>query len=218
VTCDRWREAISAAHDGEDTAVGTRRLAAHLATCAACRAFADAVAASDDRAAPRPVVVAAFTEPDLARRVARLAAVADRTAAWSVVRALLGVVAVEILVFSVPDLVLGDDSEARAHATRHLGAFTVAYAVGLLVVVVRPARARTMLPVAAVLAGALLITAVVDMTNGRVPLFEEAQHVPEVLSLALIWLVAVPGPRRRARHEHQRPTSASLAVVSEQPK
>ena len=98
--------------------------------------------------------------------------------------------------FSLPALVLGDEQGASAHAARHLGAFTAAYGVGLLVVAVRPARARAMLPVAAVLAGALVITAVVDLVDGRIPLVGEAQHLPEVLSVVLVWLLAIPSPRR----------------------
>ena len=53
-----------------------------------------------------------------------------------------------------------------------------------------------MLPVAAVLAGALVITAVVDLVDGRIPLVGEAQHLPELLSVVLVWLLAVPVPRR----------------------
>lgn len=145
--------------------------------------------------------------------MARLAAIADRAATWSIVRALLAVVAVDILVFSLPALVLGDERETSAHAARHLGAFTVAYAVGLLVVVVRPARARTMLAVAAVLAGALLVTAVVDLANGRVPLVDEAQHLPEVLSVVLVWLIAVPSPHRRGRSKELTVQTSALRVV-----
>lgn len=124
---------------------------------------------------------------------------ADRAARWSTVRVLLAVVAADIIVFSAPNLILGDDASSSTHASRHLGAFTVAYGVGLLVVVVRPARARTMLPVAAVLAGALVITAVIDLIEGRIPLTGEAQHLPEVISVVLIWLLTVPTPRRLGR-------------------
>jgi len=105
------------------------------------------------------------------------------------------VVAAGIVVLSVPALVLGEGA-AGAHDARHLGAFSIAYAVALLVVAVRPARARAMLPVAAVLAGALLVTAVVDLFTGSVPLVNEALHVPELLSVVLVWLLAVPPPRR----------------------
>ncbi len=112
---------------------------------------------------------------------------------------LLGVVAIEIIVFSLPALVLGDEASTSAHAARHLGAFTVAYGVGLLVVVVRPARARTMLPVSLVLAGMLVISAVFDLINGEIPLIGETQHLPELLSVLLIWMMTVPPPRRQSR-------------------
>ena len=58
-----------------------------------------------------------------------------------------------------------------------------------------------MLPVAAVLAGAVAITAVVDMATGTAPLLGETIHLPELFSVLLIWLLAVPGPRRAARAE-----------------
>ena len=217
VTCDRWRDAISADLDGEDPGIERRLVDAHLSRCPACRSFA----ASAGLGTGRPVELvgvdgvdgAADSPADLPRQVARLAAIADRAATWSIVRALLAVVAVDILVFSLPALVLGDEQETSAHAARHLGAFTVAYAVGLLVVVVRPARARTMLPVAAVLAGALLVTAVVDLANGRVPLVDEAQHLPEVLSVVLVWLIAVPSPRRRGRSKEVTVQTSALRVV-----
>jgi predicted anti-sigma-YlaC factor YlaD len=207
VTCDRWRDAISARADGEELGVSTRLLDAHLSGCAACRAFAASI---------EPVTTVPTTaapSPDLSRHVARLAAIADRAGSWTIVRGLLAVVAVEILVFSLPELVLGENQDASEHSARHLGAFTVAYAVGLLVVVVRPARARTMLPVAAVLAGALLATAVADMANGRVPLVDEAQHLPEVVSVVLVWLIAVPSPRRRGRAERRDRARPELRVV-----
>ena len=182
MTCDRWREAISADVDGEDPGLDRRLLAAHLARCPGCRSFATAVARP--RTTPAP--------PDLSRRVRKLAAAADRAGRGSIVRVLLTVVAAQIIVMSLPALVIGDER----HAARHLGAFTAAYGVGLLVVAVRPARARTLLPVAAVLAGALVISAVVDLVDGRIPLVNEAQHLPEVVSVVLVWLLAVPVPRR----------------------
>ena len=203
VECDRWREAISARLDGEDPGIDPALVDAHLARCAGCRAFAT----RRRRRPPRPSGSASAPDvPDLSRRVRKAVALADRAGRWSVVRALLVVVAVQILAFSLPALVLGDEQDTAAHAARHLGAFTAAYGVGLLVVAVRPARARTMLPVAAVLAGALVITAIVDLVDGRVPLVGEAQHLPEVLSVVLVWLLAVPAPRRRTRRRPARPS------------
>ena len=76
--------------------------------------------------------------PDLSGRVSRLNAVADRAGRSWIVRGLLGLVAVEIMVVSVPAL-LGGGHHESIHEARHLGAFSVAYAVALLLVVVRPA-------------------------------------------------------------------------------
>jgi len=192
VNCEPWQDSISAIADGEDPGIDVRLLEAHIARCPACSSFR-AFAEADHR---RSVVRPAEPQPDLAPQVARWAAVLDRSSRWSAARAVLAVVAIEIIAFSLPALVLGDEQQTSQHAARHLGAFTVAYGVGLLAVVVRPARARAMLPVAAVLAGALVITAIVDLVNGDVPLLGETQHLPEVLSVVLVWLLAVPGRRR----------------------
>jgi hypothetical protein len=72
----------------------------------------------------------------------------------------------------------------------------VAYGVALLVVVARPARARSILPVALVLAGAQVLGAIVDLATGRAPLNGEAGHLPQVISVLLIWFLAAPSPRR----------------------
>lgn len=194
MSCDRWREAISARLDGEDPGIEQRLVDAHVARCGECQRFSAAAEATrrDHRIGPAPDI------PDLSRQVSKLVTLADRAGRWSLVRVLLTVVALEIIAFSLPALVLGDDQSTSPHSARHLGAFTAAYGVGLLVVAVRPARARTMLPVAAVLAGALVITAIVDLIDGRIPLVGEAQHLPEVLSVVLVWLLAIPAPRRGA--------------------
>jgi len=207
MSCERWREAVSARLDGEDPGMDVALLDAHLVRCADCRAFE----ASAETARRKQRIGVAPVVPDLSRRVRKAVALADRAGRWSIVRALLVVVAAQIVAFSLPALVLGDEQDARSHAARHLGAFTVAYGVGLLVVAVRPARARAVLPVAAVLAGTLLITAVVDLVDGRIPLVGEAQHLPELLSVVLVWLLAIPSPRRAAAAP-SRPTAPLRAV------
>ncbi|MEY4174930.1 MAG: hypothetical protein RI900_2095 [Actinomycetota bacterium] len=191
MSCEPWQAAISAQIDGEDLGVEPRMLEAHLARCSECRSFQRLLEGS-----PAPRLEVAAPTPDITKRMVRLNAIADRAGSLSIARVLLAVVAVEVLALSMRDLVLGNDSDTFTHATRHLGAFTFAYGVGLLVVVLRPARARAMLPVAAVLAGALLITAIVDLANGTVPLLGEATHLPELVSVLLIWLLAVPSPKR----------------------
>jgi hypothetical protein len=134
--------------------------------------------------------------PDLSGRVSKLNAVADRAGRSWVLRALLALVAVEIIVVSVPALLGEGHDHGSIHEARHLGAFSVAYAVALLLVVVRPARARAILPVTIVLACALLITAAIDVGEGHVPLVGEAAHIPELVSVALVWVLSRPGRDR----------------------
>ena len=190
IPCERWRDAVSARLDGEEPGIDPALIDAHIARCPGCRAFAAEATSADGLHRLRAV----SPPPDLSQRIRSAVAASDRAGHRGMVRGLLVVVAAEIIAFSLPALILGDEQDTAAHAARHLGAFTAAYGVGLLVVAFRPARARTMLPVTIVLAGALLITAIVDMINGRVPLVGEAQHIPELLSVALVWLLAVPAP------------------------
>lgn len=174
--------------DGEAPDVDPSLVDSHLRTCSGCRSHRERLERlrRDVRVGVAPQMV------DLSRRVARLNAMADRASRWGVLRVLLAVVAAEIMVLSIPDLVLSNGGSVARHATRHLGAFAVAYAVGLLMVVVRPSRARSMLPVACVLVGALVVTGLVDVFEGRIPLVGEAAHLPEVLSVVLVWLVSRP--------------------------
>ncbi len=199
VMCEPWQVAISARLDGETSPVEPRLLDAHLSRCAPCRAYLAAAESTrrSCRLEPAPAM------PDMSRPVAKANAMADRAASWSIVRALLAVVAIEVIAFSVKALVVGDANAASTHAARHLGAFSCAYGIGLLVVVVRPARARTMLPVAAVLAGALGITAIIDVAQGRVPFISETTHLPELISVLLIWLLAAPASDHRMRRSSE---------------
>jgi len=182
--CEIWQEAISATLDGEDPGVEPGLIDAHVSHCQQCATFA-ALAARIR--APRPHPVPGM--PDLPDRVVHAARVSDRRSAWGIVRLLLGACAIMIVIASLPEL-LFVGHEPGAHEARHLGAFTVAYAVALMVVVVRPARARAMLPVAMVLGLALVITGVADIIGGNAPLIGETAHLPELCSVLLLWLLA----------------------------
>ena len=146
--------------------------------------------------------------PDLSRRVSKLNAIADRASRWGMVRALLVVVALEVIVLSAPSLLDGDN-----HDRRHLGAFTVAYGAALFVVAIRPARARAVLPVSIVLGVGLFITAAIDLARGVVPLTDEATHIPELISVLLVWLLTVPAPRRRSTAAPDTGAMPALRVV-----
>ena len=137
------------------------------------------------------------THRDLSRSVIARVAAEDRASHPLWLRLSLLLTAVGIIAVGAPKL-LWADSHMTDHAARHLGAFTVAYGVGLLVLVVRPARARAFLPVAAVVAGGLLITATVDVARGGTPILGELKHVLEFASVGIVWLLAPRLPRRPA--------------------
>src|SRR3954447_3556767 len=190
--CSRWRDALSAMADGEAADIDERLVAAHVARCADCRSYQQLIQRSPTVAAmvdPGPM-------PDLSKKISKLNAAANRAAQWSVLRIVLAIVAAQVILFALPALILGEEHGVATHAARHLGAFGVAYGVALFVVVVRPARARSILPVALVLAGAQLLGAIVDLATGRIPLFGEARHLPQGISVFLIWFLAVPSPSR----------------------
>ncbi len=195
MSCDSWLEAISARADHEPLGLDEHLLDAHLETCPSCRTFA----AHTDALRRKMRVTPAPEIPDLSRQVVKLNSVADRVSRWGIARAFLALLAIETVILSIPALVLGHDGGGSPHAARHLGAFTVAYAAGLFVVVIRPSRARAILPVAFVLATALTITAIVDVAEGHIPLLGEAVHIPELLSVLLVWLIARPVPQRAVR-------------------
>ncbi len=183
--CDGIRDAISARADGEEPGVPEDVIDEHVARCPSCRAFQDSTVALRRRLA----VYDSSAVPDLSRDVVRGTARDDRRRSAPVIRWLLALVAVQIIVLAVPDF-LADQPDS--HSLRHLGAFSLAYAVGLLVVVARPARARTMLNVAVVLVAALAATTVFDVAQGRVPLLNETVHLLELASAVFLWVLARP--------------------------
>jgi len=178
--------------DGESADIDERLVAAHLARCPDCQNYRQLIEGSPSLAR----LEVATDMPDMSKKISKLNAAADRAAHWSILRIVLAIVAVQVIAFALPALLLGEENGIATHSARHLGAFGVAYGVALLVVVVRPARARSILPVAMVLAGAQVLGAVVDLATGRIPLVGEIRHLPQIISVFLIWFLAVPTDRR----------------------
>jgi predicted anti-sigma-YlaC factor YlaD len=112
---------------------------------------------------------------------------------WTLPRGVLAICAAVIAISSLRDLLGG--SGIVVHDARHLGAFSLAYGIALGVVVVRPARARTVLPISLVVTAALVITAIIDVTDGAVSLERELSHLPEVISLIAVWTLSRVGLR-----------------------
>lgn len=193
--CQPCREALSARLDGEDPGIPDEVVARHLAGCAGCRRFEATSALVRRRLAVRRAEqVPDLTEPILARAYAgrREARVASARAAGSAhwTRWALLAVALTQLVLSVPPMMLGHDANAPVHLARELGAWDLALAAALLLVVFRPARAVGLVPFAGALAFAMFAGALADVVSGRAAPLAESQHLLELLGLGLLWLIS----------------------------
>jgi predicted anti-sigma-YlaC factor YlaD len=194
-TCAQWQDAVSARLDGEDPGIPAGALDAHLATCARCRSFAARIDPLD-----RLVHASAHDVPDRsadilsAVRGNRRARPGATPGADLVPRVALGLVGVLQLVASLPYLW----SLTDAHAARDLAAFQLALAIGFLVAAARPATATGLLPTAVALVAVLAVVVAGDITAGRVAAGAETIHLPEVVGVALLWLLATRhrAPRR----------------------
>jgi predicted anti-sigma-YlaC factor YlaD len=187
VNCNDWRAAITALAAGDATIVSPEEVRAHAHGCAACRRYRDAlILGSPATAGP---------SSDLAPAVVRSARRLDRGAVPLALRIGLLGTAAAMLVLHAPELVIGDGHRPAEHAARHAAACPVAFAIALVVVALRPSRARGLLPVKASLAAALVITAAVDISRGVTPILAEVDHLAEIAGATLVWLTA-----RRVSH------------------
>ena len=233
--CELGRELISAGLDDELGASERSALDRHLETCEDCTAYAAAAARLHRSsrvvpAAPVPDLTDAIlgrldgvqapdtepprsigsdSDPRAGRRPRRPPGRSDRSAdarrsrrVFALQYGLL-VVALSMVVLSVPELLA--TTGAAIHATRHLGVWDLAFAVGLLVAALQPWRARGLLPMAAALGCAMALTAGLDLSRGVTTGIAELSHLLEVLGLVFLWLLsrAAPidsrlGPARRA--------------------
>jgi predicted anti-sigma-YlaC factor YlaD len=199
--CTTCREAISARLDGETRGadadlIEAHLVEAHLAGCPGCREFVAKATELQRLLEGRPAdEVPDLTGPILARIGE---AAGDRERAWQRdVRIALTVVGALLMLLALPALVFGQDPGATVHVARELGSFHLALAAGLLVVAWRPERAGGLLPVVAVLAVCLAVTAVLDVAAGRLPALAEAHHLLHLAGLGLVWLLASPTGRAR---------------------
>ena len=194
--CTRIREACSAALDGEATDVAPGAIADHLRACSACRGFVD-----DARSLRSAFTAGAPSAPDVTDLVLA-AARAERHSRGPTTSALrLGLVAVAVaqIALAVPTLLFGSDEGAPVHIAHEVGAWDIALAVGFIFAAWRPLRALGLLPFVAALSVGLLGTAVVDVVSGRAVALTETTHILELIGAALLWMLAVPRVRKRAR-------------------
>lgn len=192
--CSVAREALSARLDGEMLPDGLDdpSLDDHLVGCEGCAAFS--ARASELHRAVRVRTAG----PAVDRTDAILAAVPTTLRPRPVrdwVRYALLAIALTQLILAVPVLLGSAGTQASLHVTREMGAFEMALAIGLLACAWRPRLADGLLPFAGALAGAMALTALIDMTRGDVVAAGEAHHVLDLAGVAL--LVALHPLRRR---------------------
>jgi predicted anti-sigma-YlaC factor YlaD len=194
--CDDVQEALSARLDGEALPPGLdgAGIDAHVAGCAACASFA-AGAAAQHRALR---VRVAEPVPDLTGAILAATAPSRPQPVREWARYGLFAVAATQLLLAIPAILLGSDPGASIHVARELGSFDVAIAVGLLWAAWQPKRAAGLLPLAAALAGAMLLTAVLDVVGDDAPPMGEAHHVLDLAGLGLLWALSRP-PRPAAQ-------------------
>ena len=197
--CSDFQEAISARLDGEASAIEPEELEAHLSRCAACRAFATRADTLTRSVRVRP----AEAVPNLTAMILAKAPAPARL--WP--RYALLWVGLTQLVLALPALA-GDDRGASTHVARELGSWDIALAVGLLVVAWQPRRAAGLLPFALALAGAMALTAGLDIAAGHAPAAGEAIHLIDVVGVGALWLAA-----RSPAHVRWRPRPQGLRAA-----
>lgn len=198
--CAPAREAISALLDGERAGVGHRELDAHLVDCAACRRWREYA----HEVTRRFRVVAAegsHAPQDELLEQARAAAPRWRGRnAIALVRGALLVIAIAQLVVTLPALLFGTDHDSPIHVAHEMGSFDAALAVGFVAAALKPERAGGISVIVGAAAALLILTALVDLSDGRTTFLDEAPHLLAVAGwLALRRLDALTSPPDRER-------------------
>lgn len=192
VTCEVYREALSAEMDGEQAPVET---AVHLAGCASCAAWARLVPDLQ-----RPLRMQAVDDvPDLAERIltAILDSVPRPSFGLSLTRAGLMAVAILQAIAGVLHLVARDGS--GAHTAAELAPWNVAIGIAFATAALRPGSAYAVLPMVAGLVAFLGYASVRDLLTGDVSVQSVLEHTAIVAGLVLVTLLTWMMRHRRAR-------------------
>jgi predicted anti-sigma-YlaC factor YlaD len=193
MTCSQVRIALSARLDGEDPGFDPDD---HLRGCAGCREWferASALAAMTRVPTPTPDLTELVLARVAADRAASAAATVAKRVWWTdALRLVLGGLAAVQLLLALPG-VLGLEG---THAHHEVAAVAVAF----LLAAFKPALARPYAPVAVVLAGCLVLSAVLDLSRGESTLAHQAGHlmtiVPAAMLVALAYRPGNPTPNQ----------------------
>lgn len=202
VDCTQCKEALSARLDGEESAAERHSIDAHLASCAACRRFADEAA----RVTRLARTAVATQEPDVVETVLAAAPRARRPQLVTALRVLLGLVGLAQLEVALAGL-LGAHTNGSgfqrvtlegasvAHFAHESAAWNLALGVGFLWVARRSPRTSGMVPTLATFMAVLTVLVVMDAMAGGVDTARLLVHALVLLGLILmIVLDRLPRP------------------------
>jgi predicted anti-sigma-YlaC factor YlaD len=208
--CVAYREALSARMDGEALGMPERQLAAHVATCRECAAWADDVALVTRRAR----LAAAPAVPDLTAGILEAlprelpgAAVAARTRLLeTALRLALFAVGVAQAALAWPVLVTGPGSMgAPMHLAHETGAWNLAVAAAFVTVAAAPRLAGGALPFLGSFAALLVSFTVADLGSGQVDADRALAHALLIVGVALVGCLAW--------RSHRHPTHGSRVTA-----
>jgi len=205
LSCGSARELVSAAADDSLGGDEAETLSMHLDGCAACTAYQARI--TDLSRSTR--IRSASIDPDFVDAVmVRTQPARLGRGGW--LRPALAWCGLVLAWQSLEPLLFGDLDGAPTHVARHVGASTMALAIGLLYVAWRPHRAAGLLPYAGALFLALSAGAVFDVMSGDRSAASELVHVVELVGMALLWMIAgSPGWDRIDRFVTRRGVAAS---------
>ncbi len=200
--CTQCKEALSARLDGEGSAAERGGIDAHLATCPACRRFADE-AARVTRLARTTVATPA---PDVVEAVLAVAPRSRRPQLVTALRVLLGLVGLAQAEVAIVGMLTahgtGRGSEgvvlqgaSVAHFAHESAAWNLALGVGFLWVAKRSSRTSGMVPTLVTFVAVLTVLVVMDAMAGGVDAARLLAHGLVLLGLILvIMLDRLPRP------------------------
>jgi predicted anti-sigma-YlaC factor YlaD len=199
--CPVYREALSARLDGEPLGVPERALDEHLATCAACAAWAEDAALVTRRAR----LAAAPSVPDLTARVLQAlprelpGAAAAARARLTETALRLALLAIGVAQAGIAWPVLADGSmSAPVHMAHETGAWNLALAAAFLAVAAAPRLAAGALPFLGTFAVLLTVVTVQDLGAGHVHADRAVAHLLLIAGVLLVGAMAWRSRRRRA--------------------
>ncbi|MGH3883605.1 MAG: zf-HC2 domain-containing protein [Pseudonocardiaceae bacterium] len=201
--CTQCREALSARLDGEESGAQRSTVDEHLATCAACRRFADEAA----RVTRLARTAVATQEPDVVEAVLAAAPRSRRPRLVTALRVLLGLVGLAQLEVALVGVLTAQsaghgsqvvlEGASIAHFAHESAAWNLALGVGFLWIAWRSSRTSGMVPTLATFVAVLAALVVLDVVAGRVDPERFLLHGLVLFGLILVIVLdRLPRPTR----------------------